>query len=120
MTSVKSYKDLFVYQKAYQLCKDVHALTKVFPNDEIYVMVPQMRRSALSIPCNIAEGYRRKNRKEYLQFLRIALGSCAELETQISLAVDFEYASSVKGTEIYRAVESVGQLLYKLIVSLEK
>lgn len=73
---VNSYKELIAYKKSYELAKIIYSITKMFPKEEIYGMSSQMRRSAVS---NIAEGYRRGS-KEYVQFLRIALGSCAELE----------------------------------------
>jgi four helix bundle protein len=117
---LKSHKDLIVYQKAYRLCLEIYRLTREFPKEELYGLVSQMRRSAVSIPSNIAEGYSRKNRKEYVQFLRIALGSCAELETQVSLSIDLNYISNKKGEEITGELVSVGQLLTKLISSLEK
>jgi len=78
---MQSYRDLIAYQKAYQLTLDVYKTTKSFPREELFGVVSQMRRSAVSIPCNIAEGYCRNHRKEYVQFLNIAFGSCGELET---------------------------------------
>jgi len=79
----KSYKDLFVWQKGIQLVGDVYAITGKLPKEEIYCLAAQMRRSAISIPSNIAEGQQRKNLKEFLQFLRVSYGSAAELETQL-------------------------------------
>ena len=85
---LKSHKDLIVWQKSIALVKEIYFLTNQFPRTEIYVLTSQMRRAALSIPSNIAEGYSRKNLKEYLQFIRVAYGSGAELETQIMIAKD--------------------------------
>lgn len=116
---LKSHKDLIAYQKAYALCLEIYRVTREFPKDELYGMISQMRRSAVSIPSNIAEGYSRKNRKEYVQFLRIALGSCAELDTQVSLSIDLEYIPGEKGNGIINEVSKVGQLLTKLISSLD-
>ena len=82
---IQSYKDLLAYQKAYELALEVYKVTNKFPKEEAYGLVSQTRRAAISIPSNIAEGYRRGSRKEYIQFLNIAYGSAAELETQISL-----------------------------------
>jgi len=95
-------------------------LTRELPKEEIYGLVSQMRRSAVSIPSNIAEGYRRKNRKEYIQFLRIALGSCAELETQISITTDLKYVSEAAGKSALDKIADVNMMLFKLIGSLEK
>jgi four helix bundle protein len=119
-TKIRSYKDLLVYKKAYALCMNVYDGTKGFPKSEWYGLVSQMRRAAVSIPSNIAEGYRRKNRKEYVQFLRIALGSLAELETQVFLSTDMNFINREVGERMLNDAESVGQLLYRLIVSLGK
>ena len=82
----KSHKQLTVWQKSINLVENVYILTSKFPKTEIYGLASQMRRAAISIPSNIAEGQKRKNLPEYLQFLRIANGSAAELETQIIIA----------------------------------
>jgi four helix bundle protein len=80
---LKSYKELIVWQKAYHLCLGVYRATKGFPKEEIYGLTSQMRRAAVSVPCNIAEGYGRKSTREYIRSLYIAYGSICELETQI-------------------------------------
>lgn len=85
---IKSYKELKVWQKGIELVKRVYKITTQLPNNEIYGLSIQMRRAAVSIPSNIAEGQLRKNLKEYLQFLRIAYGSAAELETQLIISKD--------------------------------
>ena len=82
----QSYKELIVWQKSIQLVKSVYRLTEQFPKSELYGLSSQMRRAAVSIPSNIAEGYKRKGRAEFLQFLSIAEGSSAELETQIIIS----------------------------------
>jgi len=87
---VKSYKELTAYQKAYQLVVLIYKMTSSFPKAELYGLTSQMRRSAVSIPSNMAEGYMRGS-KEYTQFLKIALGSAAELETQLSLSKDLGF-----------------------------
>jgi four helix bundle protein len=84
--SIQSYKELRVWQKSIELVKDVYRLTGAFPQSELYGLTNQMRRAVISIPSNIAEGYSRSHRMEYLQFLRIALSSGAELETQLIIA----------------------------------
>jgi len=80
-----SYKDLIVWQKSMELVTEVYSLIKKLPNRETFVLVSQMTRSAISIPSNIAEGYHRQYIKEYTQFLSVALGSCAELQTQLEI-----------------------------------
>lgn len=83
---ISSYKDLIVWQRAIELVVEIYKLTEDFPKEEIYGLTAQMRRSAVSIPSNIAEGRFRGTKKDYSQFLRIAYGSGAELETQIEIS----------------------------------
>ena len=80
---IESFKDLIVWQKSMSLVKEVYVITSNFPKSEIYGLTSQMRRAAVSIPSNIAEGKKRKTKNDYVQFLRIANGSAAELETQL-------------------------------------
>ena len=89
---VKSYKDLIVWQKSFELVKEIYLLTKLFPKEELFGLSSQMRRAAVSIPSNIAEGSTRRYLKEYLNFLHIAFASGAELETQILLAKSLNLA----------------------------
>jgi four helix bundle protein len=117
---IQSYKDLIVYQKGYKLSLDVYRVTKNFPKDELYSMVSQMRRSAVSIPCNIAEGYRRGHRKEYIQFLHVAQGSCGELETLLSLSRDLDFIEEAIFQELYQSQDEISRLLRGLIFSLTK
>ena len=116
----QSYKDLIVYQKAYKLTLDVYKISKKFPPDELYGMISQMRRSAVSIPCNIAEGYRRGHRKEYVQFLYVAMGSCAELETQLSIAKDLRWIDEQEFQKLYAIQDEVSRLLRKVIYTMHK
>jgi len=115
---MESYKDLVAYQKAYDLALGTYQVTKNYPKEEIYGLVSQMRRSAVSIPCNIAEGYRRKSRKEYIQFLHIAYGSCGELETLLSLSRDLRFIDENGSRRLYQLQEEVSRLLNGLITSL--
>lgn len=98
---IGSYKDLIVWQKSVDLVERVYLLTEKFPKSEVYGLSNQMRRSAVSIPSNISEGQQRNNIKEYIQFLAIANGSVAELETQIVIAkrlypkLDFSYTKDL-------------------------
>jgi four helix bundle protein len=115
---IQSHKDLIAYQKAYQLSLDVYKATEDFPNRELYGIVSQMRRSAVSIPCNIAEGYDRGHRKEYVQFLYIARGSCSELETLLSLSRDLGYITTDNYEKLYNAQDEAARLLRRLIASL--
>lgn len=109
-----SYKDLIVYQKAYVLALEIYKATDAFPGTEKFGLVSQLRRCAVSIPSNIAEGYRR-GRNEYLQFLRIAFGSCSEFETQISLSKDLGYLKSEDFQRLYSLQEETSKLLATVI-----
>lgn len=114
---LKSYKDLIAWQKAVELVTVVYKATAQFPKEEIYGLSQQMRRAAVSIPSNIAEGQHRKNVKEFLQFLRIAYGSGAELETQIVIARNL-----YKGIEFDRSnllLDEVQKMLSGLIKKFE-
>lgn len=88
---MQSFRDLVVWQRSAELVVEVYRITKKFPREEVFALTNQMRRAAVSIPANISEGYARKHRAEYVQFVRIAFGSGAELETYIFLAEKLGY-----------------------------
>lgn len=116
---INSYKDLIVWQKAIELVKSVYEMASHFPKEEIYGLSSQIKRSAVSIPSNIAEGKRRGTRKDYRQFLVIAYGSGAELETQIEIAKMLQFGKSLNYDTIDRSLEEVMKMLNKLISSLQ-
>jgi len=89
---LKSYRELIVWQKAYKLVLEIYKFTVNFPKTETYGLVQQIRRAAISIPSNIAEGYGRKSKTDYHRFLSMAYGSLLELETQYMLSIDLGYA----------------------------
>ncbi len=109
----ESFKDLIVWQKAYKLVLGIYELTKDFPKSELYGITQQMRRSAISIPSNIAEGYGRKHKAEYDRFLSFAYGSLCELETQYLLTIDLKYSN--KNENIERMIKEVGAMLYRML-----
>jgi len=113
MTKTRSFKDLIVWQKAYKLVIEIYKITKNFPKEEIYGLSQQMRRCAVSIPSNIAEGYGRQYNKEYKQFLYIAYGSLSELETQYLLSKDLGYIK--KSEVIEELAKETGSMLYRMI-----
>jgi four helix bundle protein len=115
--TVSTHKDLDVWKKAMDLAAQVYSRTARFPKEELYGMTSQIRRSAISIPSNIAEGAARHSRKEFIQFLHIASGSVAELETQLLLAIRMGFISS---DSIISHVEEVRKLLLGLLRSLKK
>lgn len=114
---VESYRDLIVWQKGVDLVTDIYKLTKVFPQEETYGLMSQMRRAAISIPSNIAEGKYRKTKKDFMQFLRITFASGAELETQIEISKRLSYASS---DEIKKTEDLLGEVMRILNALLKK
>jgi len=100
--------------------REVYSLVKRLPKEELYGLSDQMRRAAVSIPSNIAEGQGRKSTKEFLQFLSIANGSRTELETQLLLCVEIGYLSDSDITATWQTLQEVGKLLNALINSLNK
>lgn len=112
---VKSYKDLIVWQKAIQLVLAVYALVRDLPKSEQYGLSDQMRRAAVSIPSNIAEGVERKTTSEYVHFLMIARGSKAELETQVYICKLLNFGKEEKIGEIESLCGEVGKMLNSMI-----
>ncbi len=112
---IKSYKDLIFWQKAYEIARKTYTMTEDFPKREVYSLADQMRRSSISIPSNIAEGYWRGIGQDYLRFLSIARGSCNELETQVLLAKDFWYISENDTIEIIDLLVEVIKLITSVI-----
>ena len=117
---LKSFKDLKVWQKSYKLCLKAYRLTAAFPNDERYGLTSQIRRSAVSIPSNIAEGYGRKTTADYTRMLYIAYGSICELETQILLAGDLEFIEKEDLETSLERINEVERMLKALIKTLEQ
>lgn len=117
--SVKSYKDLLVWQKGISLVKKIYQLTQRFPVTERFGLVSQMRRAAVSIPSNIAEGQARHTRKEFIQFLSHSEGSVAELETQVILGVELGYCALADTHEITGLTTELSKMLDSLRRKLE-
>jgi four helix bundle protein len=115
---LKNYKELKVWQKAYQLCLEIYRITKEFPKDEKYGLTSQIRRAAVSIPSNIAEGYGRKSIGEYIQALYVAYGSNCELETQILLSGDLRFVGKEDLSRLQKEIGDVERMLKGLIQSL--
>ena len=116
---IQDYKELIAYQKSYEVVLHIYRLTASFPREEIYGLTSQIRRAAVSIPSNIAEGYMRGSR-EYIQFLKIALGSTAEVETQLSLSRDLGFCTEDEFREIFSLNKEVLKLLISYISSLQR
>ncbi len=112
-----SYKDLIVWHKGIQLCNIIYTITKKLPEDERYGLMSQMRRSAVSIPSNIAEGHGRGMRKEFKHFLRIAYGSAAELETQLTIVSRLSLISEEELRPPFSLLDETMRMLNALIRS---
>jgi len=117
---IKSYKDLEVWQRSIELVKDIYAITREFPAEERFGLASQLRKTAISVPSNIAEGKARHFSKEYVQFLYIALGSVAELETQIIIARELGYIADECAGDVFEEIDHIGRMLRKLIEAIKK
>lgn len=112
--AINSFRDLRVWQAGMDLVEQVYSLIQGFPKQEIYGLISQMQRAAVSIPSNIAEGHTRDHSKEYLHHLSIAQASLAELETQLEIATRLKYLSPEQLKQILVSVTSLGRQLYSL------
>ena len=112
---MKTHKDLEVWKKAIQFVTIIYGITQNFPKEEMYTLSSQMRRAAISIPSNIAEGAARKSNKEYVQFLYIALGSSVELDTQLIISYNLGYVNDKKIITLQQQLDEIGKMLNGLI-----
>jgi four helix bundle protein len=110
----RSFKDLLVWQKGMALVREIYGITGSFPNEEKFGLVSQMRRAAVSIPSNIAEGQARHTTNEFILFISHAEGSVAELETQLILAIDLGYAVSPQVEEAFGLISDLRNMLNAL------
>ena len=113
-----SYKDLTVWQKSIELCIGIYEVTENFPKSELYGLTSQMKRCSVAIPSNIAEGQRRGHKPEFIQFLRIAYGSGAELETQVEIAKLLSFSKNLDYGKLDSLLEEVMKMLNKMISNL--
>ncbi len=118
--ALKNYRELKVWQKAYQLTLEIYRITTNFPSSEQFSLVQQLRRSAVSIVSNIGEGYGRRNLGEYAYFISLAYSSCAELETQILLSKDLKFVLETDFELVFGLQQEVSKMLYRLLEALEK
>jgi len=107
----RSHKDLIVWRKALDLATLIYRITARFPRFELFALTSQLRRAAVSVPSNIAEGTARRTTREFVAYLHFARGSLAELETQVLLAVQVGYLNDVDAQQIQRAIDEVGRLI---------
>ncbi len=116
---MKSHKDLDVWNRAIDLVTIIYDVTKKFPKAEIYGITNQIRRAAVSIPSNIAEGAARKHAKEFVQFLYVSLGSASELETQLLISKNLKFLSDDVSENIQKEIDAIRKMIIGLIHSLE-
>ena len=120
MSLIKSYRDLIVWQKSIELVKKIYLITQVFPREEIFGLTSQMRRSAVSIPSNIAEGYGRHSTGDYIRFLHISVGSLYELQTQVEISFQLKYIIEAPYSETIGICTEIDKILYVIIQKLKE
>jgi len=116
---IRTYRDLIVWQKAMALVTRVYTLTRPFPREETYTLTSQIRRAAISIPSNIAEGFGRYSTPDYLRFLQIAAGSLFELQTQLEIARNLGYMEAAPFDELVNDAREIERMLSSLIAKLK-
>lgn len=117
---VRTYRDLVVWQKSMQLVTQIYLITKHLPKEEVYGLVSQIRRCCISIPSNIAEGYGRNSKNDYIRFLQIASGSLYELQTQLEICLNLNYLSKKSFEEIFEQSREIERMLSSLIRKLNQ
>jgi len=107
----RSYRNLLVWQKSMKFVQEVYAASGTFPREEMYGLTSQVRRAAVSIPSNIAEGHGRRSQREFSQFLRISRGSVMEVETQLQIAASLGFISETRSYHLLKQSEELGKML---------
>ena len=115
---ITNFRDLDIWRLGKKIVTEIYTATQGFPKEELYGLVAQMRRAAVSIPSNVAEGFNRYHNKEYRQLLYAALGSCAELETQLEIGRDLGYINDGKDKELLEMLDHESRMLRNLIKKL--
>jgi len=115
----RSYRELIAWQKAMKFVAEIYTVTQRFPSEERYGITSQLRRAAVSVPSNIAEGQARFSQKEFHHFLSQARGSLAEIETQLLIATDLKYIQPAKGEALLVLADELGRILNGLIASIK-
>jgi four helix bundle protein len=117
---INRYTDLGAWQKAMDLVEEIYKMTRNFPKDEIYGLTSQLRRAAVSIPSNLAEGHGRRGSREFVYHLSIALGSLSEVETQVEIARRLGYINEDQQSDLFHLAAETGRVINGLLSSLEK
>lgn len=108
---MKTFRDLFIWQKAMTLVTNTYQITQQFPNEELFGLTSQIRRSAVSIPSNIAEGYGRESQKDFLRFINFAVSSLFELQTQIEIAKNINYLNETEFNNIFEKTRELEAMM---------
>lgn len=116
---MKTFRDLLIWQKSMTFVTEVYKVSKPFPKEETFGLTSQIRRSAVSIPSNISEGYGREGIKDYLRFLNIAIASLFELQTQLEIAFNLEYIKKEKFEKLYELSREIERMLSSFIRSIK-
>lgn len=116
---MSTFRDLLIWQKSMEYVTDIYATTKKFPDEEKFGLVSQLRRSAVSIPSNISEGYGRNSSNEFARFLNIAMGSLFEVQTQIEIAQNLRFIDSKNFEKLYERSREIERMMSSFIKSLD-
>ena len=116
---MKTFRELIVWQKSMRLVTLIYEVTKEFPREENFGLTSQMRRSAVSIPSNISEGYGRDGLKDYIRFLNIAMSSLFELQTQLEISLNLKYVSQKNYNDLFESSREIERMLSSFIRSLK-
>ena len=115
---VKSFRDLFIWQKSMSLVTEIYKYTKILPENETFGLVSQMRRCAVSVPSNIAEGYGRNTNNEFIRFLHVASGSLYELQTQVEISLNLEYFDQNIFNTLFESMKELDKMINSFTVKL--
>lgn len=116
---IRNFRDLEIWKKGIEIVKSTYGATRRFPRYEVFGLCSQMQRSAISIPSNVAEGFNRFHNKEYQHFLYVALGSCAELETQVEIAGELEYLGPDVKASFLEQLDHESRMLRNMVKKLD-
>jgi len=118
--AIQNFRDLKIWQLGKEIVIETYKITRSLPGEELYGLTSQMRRAAISVPCNICEGHSRRATRDYQRFLKMAAGSCAELETQVEVAVELNYLKAAACNELMEKITYETRMLRKLIGKLSE
>ncbi|MEK7242082.1 MAG: four helix bundle protein [Planctomycetota bacterium] len=116
---IKSFRDLEIWKRSISLAKKIYQISEAFPKTELYGLTTQLRRAAISIPSNIAEGHTRRHTKEFRQFLHVALGSLAEVETLLVLAIELKFIQQESAVPLQKEIEELSKMTNALLSKLK-